>query len=203
MKDNYIVLDLEATCVNPRSDSFQNEIIEIGACLAASDGTILDEFQTFVRPVVNPVLTDFCVGLTHITQDQVDNAPDYLSALSLFDAWISHCQNLYGPIKSWCSWGDYDRKQFQRNSRLLNVRDGDILSIPHVNLKNLYGKTVGLQKKMLGLGKALVREEMVFQGSPHRGIDDAKNAARLLPVALGIVPYKRKSHLDNNSSMGM
>jgi inhibitor of KinA sporulation pathway (predicted exonuclease) len=36
----------------------------------------------------------------------------------------------------------------------------------------------------IGLRKALQKQSMTFQGNPHSGIDDAKNAARLAQLIL-------------------
>ena len=33
---------------------------------------IVSQFQTYVKPVLDPVITDFCTELTGITQEQVD-----------------------------------------------------------------------------------------------------------------------------------
>jgi inhibitor of KinA sporulation pathway (predicted exonuclease) len=46
-----LVIDLEATCdEGPHFSTEQMEIIEIGAVWANFDGTVIDSFQTFVRP---------------------------------------------------------------------------------------------------------------------------------------------------------
>src|SRR5262245_24192584 len=64
--DYYLSIDVEATCSDvgevPRHEM---EIIEIGAVMQCSRTfEIQSEFQAFVRPVRNPVLTDFCTELT-------------------------------------------------------------------------------------------------------------------------------------------
>ena len=51
-----LVVDLEATC-DEYVPSFDMETIEIGAVWIAANGTVLDRFQSIVRPVVNPMLT--------------------------------------------------------------------------------------------------------------------------------------------------
>ena len=81
-----------------------------------------------------------------------------------------------------CSWGDYDRQQFSRDERRLGVRAP--LGARHVNLKEAFRRRSGDGDK-LGCGQALRRVGLRFQGTAHRGIDDARNIARLLPCALG------------------
>jgi inhibitor of KinA sporulation pathway (predicted exonuclease) len=67
--DYFLVLDLEATCCDRGTiKRHEMEIIEIGAVMVgAKTLTIRDEFQTFIKPVRHPVLTEFCKSLTSIT----------------------------------------------------------------------------------------------------------------------------------------
>lgn len=60
---NILVVDLEATCAEDMA-GWDMETIEIGCCWIGIDGAVLDRFQTFVRPVMNPRLTEFCSALT-------------------------------------------------------------------------------------------------------------------------------------------
>lgn len=183
-----VVLDLEATCNDqPRLPPEQMEIIEIGACLVRKDGEVLDEFQTFVKPSLPEPLTPFCIELTTIRQADVDGAPGFASAIGAFEAWLTACTEKYGEIHFWGSWGDYDRKQFERNAKLVGVPAPAFLGpLMHINLKNSYAQAVGARGKGPGLGKALRMEGMRFEGVPHRGISDAKNISRLLPFCLGL-----------------
>jgi len=184
---NIIVLDLEATCDEPQFEREKAEIIEIGACLVDADLKVISQFQTYVRPVVYPTLSAFCTKLTTIKQQDVDSAPGFSEAIRKFEVWIAECQEEYGAIEAWGSWGAYDRKQFERQALLMDVPSPAFLSIRHINFKERYAKAVGIKKRGVGLGKALSYENMAFGGVQHRGIDDALNIARLLPVALGIL----------------
>ena len=58
------------------------------------------------------------------------------------------------------------------------------ISAPHINVKRLMAERQGLSKKP-GLGEAVRMAKMEFVGSHHRGIDDARNIARLLPYIFG------------------
>ncbi|MFK4132320.1 exonuclease domain-containing protein [Pseudomonas luteola] len=181
MSKNRIIIDLEATCDDKRQLPVEEmEIIEIGACLVNENFEVLDEFQTLIRPQVHPKLDPFCTQLTHITQEMVDGAPCYDQAIAAFDAWVEKCD-----VQEWCSWGDYDRKQFERNAALLNREKPLVLSLIHTNIKQLYGQVVGV-KRAPGVNKALGYEGLSFEGTLHRGLDDAKNIARLGKVAFGL-----------------
>jgi inhibitor of KinA sporulation pathway (predicted exonuclease) len=55
-----------------------------------------------------------------------------------------------------------------------------------MNLKDLFARRVGGRRR--GNHNALARVGLTATGTHHRGIDDARNIARLLPFALGRAP---------------
>ncbi|MBW4566337.1 MAG: exonuclease domain-containing protein [Mojavia pulchra JT2-VF2] len=176
--DYFLVLDLEATCCNKKSiKRNEMEIIEIGAVMVeAQTLTTLDEFQTFIKPVRYPVLTQFCQLLTSITQTQVNQAPGYPEACAMLKNWLSKYPNVvFG------SWGDYDRNQLKQDSKFHNVPFP--IAYPHVNLKQMFSDSQDLPKRY-GMAQALQLANIELEGTHHRGIDDAKNIAKLLPWIL-------------------
>ena len=174
----YLVIDVEATCSEDNSiPRNEMEIIEIGAVLVDGQGfRVIDEFATFIRPVRHPALTPFCTNLTTITQEQVNSAPLFPDALrSLCDRLWSARDILFS------SWGNYDKNQFQQDCahHRIPYPFGD----HHLNLKSEFA---AVQKRHLcGVQRALELVNLEFEGTPHRGIDDARNIARLLPHILG------------------
>ncbi len=171
-----VVIDLEATCSDdgavPRDEM---EIIEIGAVIADAPGwTPLAEFQTFVRPQRHRELTPFCRELTGIGQSDVDTAPTFPDALASLVNWLS---NWPGAI--FCSWGDYDRKQFRRDCAFHSVDYP--FGERHINLKEAYAANFKL-KRGRGLGWVLDQHALSFNGRPHRALDDTQNITRLLPL---------------------
>ena len=182
MRD-YLVIDLEASCDNggrvPRN---QMEIIEIGAVLV-DGGTLqpVDEFQSFIRPVRHPVLTPFCLQLTSITQGQVDAAPGFVEVIaSLEDFMVRYMRG--GPPPLFCSWGNYDKGQFEQDAR--HHRAKLPFGRDHLNLKQAFSDAMGTRKRF-GMARALSRVGIALEGTHHRGIDDARNIVKLLPYATG------------------
>lgn len=167
------IVDFEATCCDDASfPKDEMEIIEIGSvAVQAATGEILSEFCSFIRPVRHPDLTDFCTALTTIRQEEVDAAPSFPEALALFYAWLGRFGS---PV--FCSWGDYDRKQLEKDCSFHEVPFP--FTCTHRNLKAEFYESIG-SKKRFGLGQAVNRLGIGFQGTAHRGIDDAKNIARV------------------------
>ena len=177
-------MDIEATCwpdrKMPGPDGLgwvepQNEIIEIGTVMVGLPGlSVKGEFDEFVRPKLNPALTDFCKGLTSIRQQDIDVAQAFPAVLKNFAGWLS----TFGPKEEvlFASWGRYDKNQF--------LRDCELHGFPfpfdeaHLNLKNY--AAARMQRAPKGVGKVLARLGMQFQGTPHRGIDDVRNILRII-----------------------
>lgn len=183
---DYLVIDLEATCDDGGAvPQHEMEIIEIGAVLV--DGDSFEqraEFATFVRPVRHPELTPFCNALTTITQADVDGAPRFSEAIEQLARFIEETQTHRRPL--FCSWGDYDRKQFQQDAAFSGARLP--FGSEHLNVKRAFSDALKTRKRF-GMSRALKRVGLPLEGTHHRGIDDARNIARLLPYAVAHVPF--------------
>ena len=169
---NYIVFDLEATCWEGVDTGQRNEIIEIGAVKINDQKQIVSEFERFIKPLKYPILSDFCKNLTSIKQEEVDRAQYFNIVAEEFKSWIGYSTEEY----ILCSWGLYDKKQFENDCHLFSMDTAWVT--PHVNLKQQHGKIRKLQRA-IGMKNALQLEGMSLEGTHHRGIDDARNIARI------------------------
>lgn len=163
-----VIFDLEATCEDRNIDpNFDNETIEIGA-VKVKGKEIIGEFQVFVKPKSTKPLTAFCKDLTKIKQADVDNAPTFDEAIGMFKEWAGDSELL--------SWGFYDKKQFEKDSKRYLLPTEWLKN--HRSIKHEHQEKKEL-KRAVGLQKALSLEGMKFEGTHHRGIDDARNIARI------------------------
>jgi len=172
----YLIIDLEATCWEHGTRPGRQEIIEIGAVhMLAPDQPAVDEFSAFVRPIKHPELSVFCKRLTSITQQDVDQAEPFPVVFRRFMDWVGPEPFLF------CSWGDYDQNQLRVDCR----RHGIPFPAPlenHLNLKRLFAEQRGLRPG--GMREALRRLGLPLLGTHHRGIDDARNIARIAAQVL-------------------
>ena len=174
----YLVVDLEATCCDRKSiPSSKREIIEIGAVMVDRDLNAISEFQTFVRPVRFPALTSFCTELTTIAQTHIAEAPTYSDAMKAFQTWIQHY-----PEFVFCAWGDFDRRQIRQDCKFHQVPSP--INVTCLNLKTMFARSQNLPGTY-GMSQALEMAHLPLVGTHHRGIDDARNIAKLLPYSLG------------------
>jgi inhibitor of KinA sporulation pathway (predicted exonuclease) len=175
-----MVVDLEATTSRDGSvPKDEMETIEIGAVLVRAESLEPEaEFATLVRPVRHPVLTAFCTQLTTITQAMVAEAPLFPAAMAAF----ARQMPLSEPGVVFCSWGEFDRRQLERDCAYHGVP----YPLPvHLNLKRRFSESLGSSRRVrrrgFGVAEALAVCHLEFEGTAHRGLDDARNIARLLP----------------------
>lgn len=172
----FIIVDLEATCWENVRSYARMEMIEIGAVeMLSPKSPPAREFNSFVRPVVEPQLSRFCVELTTIDQHLVDEADTFPVVFQEFLNWI-------GPEPYYvCSWGGYDQTQFK-----IDCERHDITFPPafenHINVKKEFAKVKGV--KSCGMKRALSIANIPLEGTHHRGIDDSRNIAKLSRLVL-------------------
>lgn len=168
---NYVIVDLEATCWESCHPA-EMEIIEIGAVLLT--GIHLQpvwDFEQFVRPMENPKLSEFCRELTGIKQKKIDQAPDFPEAFSNFLATIGP-----EPFKL-CSWGEFDYELFLKECERHSISMPENM-IEFINLKKMFSAIYDT-KQSIGLRQAMRKLNITFEGQHHRGIDDARNIAKI------------------------
>lgn len=168
---NVLVIDVESTCweppdVQPRNEI--SEIIEIGiAVVNVKDLKIIRNDSILVKPQCSKV-SEFCTKLTTLTQEQVDQG------VSFQDACKKLVKEFNSPDTTFVSWGDYDRKMFDRCAKHFGVKYP--FGPRHMNLKNSFTLLHGLEREP-GMDTALEFLRLPLDGTHHRGIDDARNIA--------------------------
>jgi inhibitor of KinA sporulation pathway (predicted exonuclease) len=175
---DYVIVDLEATCWEQGTKVEKMEIIEIGAVYVEGERfDEISEFQTFVKPSINPIISDFCSKLTHIKQTKIDAAPSFGDGFQKFINWIGD-----NPFRL-CSWGDFDYQLFCHELKRCSMEWPEAF-LGHINLKKVYADVYNTRQ--LGLRGALQKQGMSFEGAHHRGIDDARNIVRIAKIILPV-----------------
>jgi len=174
--DKIIVVDLEATCWQgdpPPGET--SEIIEIGLCtLDVKSGERSDRRGIMVKPE-HSSLSDYCIELTTIHPEMLKNAPSLREACRLLQ------EKYHSDRRTWASYGDYDRIMMAQQCEKMGVPYPFGLS--HINVKNLLALHLGLKREVnLLTGTALL--DLPFEGTIHRGVDDAWNIAAVLSRVL-------------------
>uniref|UniRef100_A0A915L0J6 SAP domain-containing protein n=1 Tax=Romanomermis culicivorax TaxID=13658 RepID=A0A915L0J6_ROMCU len=206
--DYLCVVDFECTCEPGDNLTYNHEIIEFPMVLLKTTTLeIVDEFHSYCKPVINPVLSDFCKNLTGITQENVDNAPEFPEVLERVEKWlIDHDLQTHKYGYAFVTDGIRESKAdlsytietldafvFKR-SKMFISRPWDFgrffqaqlqnlqKSIPHhfrywINIRRLFCQHFNLKKTNLKQMLGLL--DMQFKGREHCGLDDARNVARV------------------------
>jgi len=172
---NHIIFDLECTCWAPDDAARgKHEIIEIGAVKLDDHFHIISEFQQFVQPTINCYLTKFCTELTTITQNDLSAAPTLSIVIKQFEAWIVDGS----PKVNMVSWGQFDKTQIIEECTIKKIETSlESILNQHVNLKSVFAKK--RKMKQCGMNTALKMLDIPLDGCHHRGIDDARNIAKI------------------------
>ncbi|CAD6196884.1 unnamed protein product [Caenorhabditis auriculariae] len=181
--DYLVVMDFECTCIEIIYD-YPHEIIEFPAVLIdLKELKKVDEFRTYIRPRLNPILDPFCINFTGITQETVDAAPPFHEALLNFYDWMDNAGLFDKNVRfAFVTDGPHDIWKFLQFQCNL-----DGMKLPHIfrsyiNLKRIFEtKVAPLQKGQgqSGIQKMLNHFDLTFEGSAHSGLDDATNIARI------------------------
>ncbi|MGD2206058.1 MAG: 3'-5' exonuclease [Anaerolineae bacterium] len=170
--DQILVIDLEATCWQKAPPAGQDhEIIEIGLCiLDVSTGERWENRSILVKPT-HSTISDYCTELTTLTQENVD------AGIPLRGACHILVEEYRSKERLWASYGDYDRRQFQRECEARGIEYP--FGPGHINVKSLFAAIHNLPKEP-PLDQALKMLGFPMEGTHHRGGDDAWNIARIL-----------------------
>jgi inhibitor of KinA sporulation pathway (predicted exonuclease) len=191
------VLDFEATC---EDQSPVHEVIEFPSVLCKwtmtynqqnsnqiiqSSVEYISEFQQFVKPKHDPILSEFCKNLTHISQESVNNGIPFPAAMDLHHQWLQsqipgfETQELY-----LMTCGDWDLKTMAvMEYNNYHMRDIPSAYLQYINIKDEFKfmtrKDESQKRRRNGLAGMLSYFRLDFIGQPHSGIDDCRNTARV------------------------
>ena len=149
------------------------EGIEIGLCvLDVPTLARVEQRDIIVRPVCSTI-GRYCKHMTTLTQADVDGGVPLAEACRIL------AQEYQSPVRLWASYGDYDRKQFERNCGQFGIPYP--FGPTRLNVKTLaavahgWSREVGMQETTLYVSEALNRMGLPLEGAHHRGGDDAWN----------------------------
>lgn len=170
--DVILVVDVESTCWQGEPPAGQkSEIIEVGLCpVDVASLTRVEKRSILIKPVQSEI-SEFCTDLTTLTPELFDKAGSLTDAARVL-------KNEYdSKNRLWASWGDYDRRQFERVCKDRKV--GYPFGPSHLNVKSLFAVAFGNSREC-GLDEACRQLGLSMEGTHHRGHDDAWNIAGIL-----------------------
>ncbi len=185
--DVLLIVDVESTCWKDRYASTRTpEIIELGGTtLMNIDGRleILGSFGELIKPQLHPKISKFCTKLTSITQKDINDAPDFQTALKSFREKAKETVNgLSCRRMIFGSWSPFDRQAIRKDCKRNGLRypfgrywDIEKSFSDYMEEQRLYSVTNAL----IALGKE-------YEGQVHRAVSDAENTATIVQTAMSI-----------------
>ena len=199
----YIVLDLEWNQpLSYNSAAYKSvggkllfEMIQIGAVKVDADMRIVDSFSQLIRPEHYVKLHPRIMRITHISQEDLADAPGFLEAVSDFAKW---CGEDYVLL----TWGCDDISVLHQNMTFFKS-ETELSKI--YDIQQLFGEVIGNSKERKGLKAAMEHFEIEPDESLpfHNAVNDAYYTAQVfsrLPEPAKVLNYpltaKKLQHLD-------
>ncbi|XP_032806677.1 3'-5' exoribonuclease 1 isoform X2 [Petromyzon marinus] len=178
---NYIcVIDFEATCQEHNPRDFPHEIIEFPVVLLnTSTLQIEDTFQEYVKPFLNPTLSNFCTSLTGITQETVDAADYFPEVIDRVVNWMR--QKGLGTTYTYAilTDGSWDMARFLNIQCQLSQLPYPRFAKKWINVRKTFCYFFKLSREKTKLSHMLECLELQPEGRAHSGLDDSRNIARV------------------------
>lgn len=174
--DRLNVIELEATCWETREESNQNtsEIIEIGIAQINLRTGVVEKSEGIIVKTKKSKVSPFCTKLTTLTQADVDAGITFSLA----------CQKLIDEYDTqslpWISFGNYDNKMIAKQCAVTGTQGiKNPMSDQHLNVKLLASLMDTPHFRRAGMDKVLTNLGLSLEGTHHRGVDDARNIAKI------------------------
>lgn len=177
------VLDFEATCWNKNPKLDRQEIIEFPSVLyelnSNNEIIFISEFSKYVKPVLEPVLSDFCTELTGITQEQVDDANIIEKVYNEHFEWLkSNTSSNSNADIHIVTCGAWDLKiMLPKEIKNKKLHYHQVYK-KYINIKDEF--EYFYKKKAGGMVSMLNYLDIKLEGRHHSGIDDTRNIAKIL-----------------------
>ena len=186
----YVVLDLEWN--QPTSYSsyaykevgakLMFELIQIGAVKVDEYLNVIDSFSQFIHPVHYTKLNPRIRRITHIEQEDLEDAPEFCEAMESFSKW---CGDDYVML----TWGCDDISVLYQNMTFFKC---DVQLKPMYDLQRLYGEIVGGNSKDRKGLKAAMEQMNISPDEDSRPFHNAVNDAYYTALIFSTFPEPEK-----------
>lgn len=171
-----VALDFEATCDENNPD-FRNEIIEFPMLVLdwKTGEKVGATFHQYVRPVNNPVLTDFCKELTKISQETVDAAKTFpevfKDALEFLEPFRDEDSQII-----FVTFGGWDLRIMLTDQCIQSeLSMGWIENAHYLNINKFTRKQIMKSEAHIKIPDMMKHLGIEMFGQLHSGIDDTTN----------------------------
>ena len=169
MSKNYIVFDLEWNQSNKTQKTIENlpfEIIEIGAVKCNENREIIDSFHELIKPQVYTTMHFMTAQIIHLDAKVLDDK-------DTFDVVIERFFNWCGEDPIFCTWGNLDLLELQRNMAHHKVKPLSDGPIAFLDIQKLFSLDYEDGKSRSSLETAIDYFNIEKKYDFHRADNDA------------------------------
>ncbi|CAO4384571.1 unnamed protein product [Caenorhabditis nigoni] len=182
--EDLLIIDFETTCEENVFDH-PVEIIQIGVVVLNIKDKVIREdvvFNKLVKPVVNPILSQHCIELTGIQQNDVDKAETFSVVYQHFLAWLKEHKFDERKFAFVCD-GRQDMWRLAQYQFLLIKETFPAIFRQWINMNKIF-QDVAKEKYLSIAGRSNLEKmsnffEIEFDGHAHNAIDDVKFLAKV------------------------
>ena len=174
---DYIVLDLEWNQSNTGSEEetlkLPFEIIEIGAIHLNDACMMVGEFSQLIKPQVYTEMHMITSRLIHLQMQELERGRPFKEVMECFLKWC-------GEDYMFCTWGDQDLKELQRNMKLYQMKPLSDGPIAFLDIQKLFSIAYEDGRSRKALESAVDFLGMEKDIPFHRAFSDAYYTAKVL-----------------------
>ena len=170
-----ICLDLEYTCwenslQNGWADpKFPAEILQVGmAGFDLIQDQCLTKFSAYVRPALNPQMSNYCINLLQISQNIIDDSPALSQVINQISSFMSDYSDDSTLV---CAFGP-DCKRFADDA-VRHDRESPFTPFTCLNLQQEAAQVMGMTEKLPERDQIKQHFQLPPSANRHDALDDA------------------------------
>lgn len=170
--ENLAFFDVEMNCIDKVDNTLGYwEVISIGVVKYNIKTKEISRFYRVIKPQIQTVLSERCIKITGLNQEEVDSGISYKIAMDELQKWIGSGKTVF------LSWGREDIKALKSNSKLSGNENNLIFQIRkrYVDFQKEFSYYHLKNNQVVSLVNALTVYDLEFQGEQHNALNDSYN----------------------------
>ncbi|WP_026507406.1 3'-5' exonuclease [Butyrivibrio sp. MC2013] len=173
---NYIVFDLEwnqgGSIREQELKELPFEIVEIGAVRMNENREITGSFSRLIKPQVYKKMHSITGKLIHLTMNDLEKGAPFLDVISDFFKWA-------GEKPVFCTWGNLDLTELQRNMDYYHMDPLSVGPIEYIDVQKLFSLAFEDGKLRRNLEFGIDYMKLKKTHPFHRALSDAQYTAEI------------------------
>ena len=176
MKKIYMDFEMNMNNGKHKKEGFKADLIAIGAIKYDTKTKKIEEFKSLIKPIFTKEVYPHIEELTHITTEDLQDAPTYESVMRSFKTWLGDFDEIEGIY----TFGNLDLTCFRNTDRISSQKNNhprflNNIQCFFVDIKEKYLKYGIKCMNYISLTHLLELANMTFSGDAHDPLYDAYN----------------------------